>query len=223
MMLNRHHFFYIYFMNKKGRPHGSLNSNVKWTKDKLIEFINEHQHLTRTQIRKQYPTVFYQIQKWSLIDLIPKTTRLGHIVGQGPNSHLYQRKKEKVDKPEKPEKEIDPDKREIPSNMYNTYKMDNGNIWCGRCLSERTLDEFPNGGNTICKKCRNRHIILTHQNKDHNPWNVKDTWTNTIVNISETQKFEIGIIVEPKLQDWLTKMGFGFLFKENYIEKHIII
>jgi hypothetical protein len=53
---------------------------------------------------------------------------------------------------------------------------------------------------------------------DHNKWNVRDAFCHTTVYHHE-KVFEIGIMVDDKTLNYLTSVGYSFLFKENDKQK----
>ena len=88
---------------------------------------------------------------------------------------------------------------------------------CGRCF--RADIKWSNRTN-LCKDCSNRVNSLTIQNKELNPWNVRDQFAGSTIRHYE-KTFEIGLHAPDKLKGYLTLVGYGFIFKEIYDEKHL--
>ena len=196
----------------------------KYTDEMVIQFIEDNKHLSRKQLRMLNEAIYQQIYNRKLEHHLPqKTTRYGTLVGVGPHAGRYKGKNErKKDKPIKIVKPTeDRERPQTPKLMYKSYKIDSNTYFCGRCQQERTLELYNTHTKTICSKCYNKIAHYMGKDQDTNPWNVKDFYCNSVVNVSESQKFEIGIKVEPRLQEWLTKIGYQFIFKRFYNEKHI--
>jgi len=199
----------------------------KYTDEVLIEFIEQHKHLRRIDIQNEHRTMYQAIRNRGLLHLLPpKTTRSGGIAGEGIWAQVYKERAENKPKRNRSVKNVvkpteDRERPQTPKLMYKSYKIDDNTYFCGRCQQERTLDKFNGHTKTLCSKCYNKVGHYMGKDQDTNPWNVKDYYCNSVVNVSESQKFEIGIKVEPRLQEWLTKIGYQFIFKRFYNEKHI--
>ena len=103
--------------------------------------------------------------------------------------------------------------RTLPSMLFRgTQLTGTGGIICGRCLEEKE----PSASNkNICKPCYNRIINLSLKGLDTNKWNIKDIFVNTKITHNE-KVFYIGARVDEKTQDYLSKVGYSFIFKEEY-------
>ena len=80
---------------------------------------------------------------------------------------------------------------------------------CGRCF----INEPKTPRSVLCKDCQRIYLRNHAYEKPHVPWNVCQDFCNTIIKHHE-KTFEIGIRVEERLQNYLTLIGYGFLFKE---------
>jgi len=107
-------------------------------------------------------------------------------------------------------KEID---NTIASKMYKGQKLENGNTICGRCLEEKSKTHTSN--KNLCISCYNVYHNLKYRNKDHNKWNIRDEYCHTTIRHHE-KTFQIGIKVDERTQNYLTLIGYDFIFKEVY-------
>jgi len=163
--------------------------------EELIEWIKTFE--TITEIRRENINRYYLCMRRGLQEHLPK-------------------KRAKKIKEEKEKKEKKPKLREldstIASKMYKGEQLENGNIICGRCLEEKT--RHINNKN-LCKTCYNIYFNFKYHNKDHNKWNIRDEYCHTTIRHHE-KTFQIGIKVDERTQNYLTLIGYDFIFKEVY-------
>ena len=101
-----------------------------------------------------------------------------------------------------------------PSRMYINGGKVQGGVQCARCLEFRP---YTSKLIKLCKVCFNRSLCLYNLHKDSNLWNVRDSFCNSEITYYE-KVFKIGIKVDEKTQNYLTLIGYEFIFKENYNE-----
>ena len=104
-------------------------------------------------------------------------------------------------------------KKDTATKIYKGKQLQNGNIICGRCLEEKSNPHKNN--KSICAPCYSRYMSLKNNNKDHNKWNVRDEYCNTIIRHHE-KTFEIGIKVDERTMKYLSLIGYDFIFKDVY-------
>lgn len=80
---------------------------------------------------------------------------------------------------------------------------------CGRCftLQPKTPRSI------LCKDCQKIYARKNAYDVEHVPYNLKQEYCNTTINHYE-KTFELGIKVDEKLQNYLTLVGYGFIFKD---------
>lgn len=225
---------------RRGIEKGSVRGEYKkYTDQEIIDVISKYE--TIKDLRASDEIHFYYLAKRRGLDsyLPIKRTKAMNVVGSSLEKKLLakedklkrkeeiriQRAKDKLDKVnEKIQKRLDKrSKREIiqdltgelidrtlAKNMYCCEIIDDTTIKCGRCFNITTSISIKNSH--ICKKCYNQYLHLKRMGIDSNPHNVKDEFCNTIITHYE-KTFFVGIKVEEKLQNYLTTVGYGFIFK----------
>lgn len=178
-----------------------MTTKNRYTDKELIEWIQSFE--TRGQLRENDFNKYVVCKRRKLCKHFPpKLTRCGNTVGQV--KPVKERKiRPVVEKKEKEEKEVDRSRK-----MYRGMDYKDGNILCGRCLETK-----PKTKGLICYTCAK--IIVNNNGKgiDINKWNVKDYYCNTKIT-DGGRTFEIGIRVDEKTQNYLTLLGYGFIFKD---------
>ena len=101
--------------------------------------------------------------------------------------------------------------RTLAKIMYK--KRENKNE-CRRCYKEMAEAEKSRYNKTLCRKCFSTYIYRKRIGVDHNKWNVRDEFCHTEIAHHE-KVFKIGIEVDQKTQDYLTLVGYGFIFKDR--------
>lgn len=104
-----------------------------------------------------------------------------------------------------------------PSHLF-PVRWEGNTKHCGRCF--RSDMPWSRNRTNLCKHCCNRIATLTAQGRELNPWNIRDQFANTIIRHWE-KTFVIGLHAPDKLKDYLTLVGYGFIFKDIYDEKHL--
>lgn len=217
---------------KKYKPRGKSVA-LKYTDEELIEWISKFDR--RTDMRSNSSSMYMLCLRRNLQEYFPpKRTKDNNIAGI--EKEPKEKKKRGRPKGEPREKAIDAaDKRlgmfddakkvdrTAPSRMFPATRLTGQvdkfgkvsrslNIICGRCLEEKEPYEK---SNSICRPCWMRIQSLKIQGKDTNKWNVRDIFTHTAIRHQE-KVFNIGIKVDEKTQRYLTLIGYGFIFKEQY-------
>lgn len=105
--------------------------------------------------------------------------------------------------------------KDTPSKMYKWTPLENGNIICGRCFEESKPSMK---SKSMCVRCYKYYMRYRTYNKDFNKWNVRDEFCNTTITHHE-KVFNIGVRVDERTQNYLTLVGYSFLFKDVYIEE----
>lgn len=193
-----------------------MTSQLKYTDEELIEWIKSFD--TIGEMRNDSYNKYIVSKRRKLNKYFPsKRTRCGNIAGvvKVKGKRGRPRKNPDADPVEKAVRSVKkpvPDKdRTLPSMMYKaTFLTGTGNILCGRCLEEK--EPSPKNKN-LCSFCFSRIMVDKQRGVDTNKWNVRDIFVNTKINHNE-KVFYIGIRVDEKTQDYLTMVGYGFIFKE---------
>jgi len=102
-------------------------------------------------------------------------------------------------------------------SIWRAIQLHDGKIVCGRCLEPNDPSKQ---NRSLCFNCYRRVIILQSYGRDLNRWNVRDTFCYTKINHHE-KVFEIGVRVDERTQEYLTAIGYGFIFKEPYEERPV--
>ena len=197
--------------NKRGLIHHMpIVTRQQYTDEELIEWIKQFK--TIGDMRNDNLSKYTLCTKRKLHQHFPKKrTKAGNTVGS--NIEMNKKLKEERNALREEKKRLKEEaKLEKRIQMYSGTKLDNGNIICGRCLEEKVKSKW---SATLCKSCYNVYITSKQFNKDHNKWNVRDEFCNTIIRHHD-KTFEIGIKVDEKTQSYLTKIGYDFIFKEVY-------
>lgn len=179
-----------------------MSAKLKYEDKDLIEWIQSFE--TISEMRADDFNKYVLCKRRKLNKYFPKKlTRCGNPVGETKTEPVKERKM-------KPVLEVKEDKDPDRSRrMYRGMDYKDGNILCGRCLEVK-----PKTKGLICYTCVK--IIASHNAKgiDTNKWNVKDYFCNTKIT-DGGRVFEIGIKVDSKTQNYLTMLGYGFIFKEE--------
>jgi hypothetical protein len=120
------------------------------------------------------------------------------------------RKKDPVDKltgPKPKAKDVLPPKKTV--QVYKPTFIDGVKV-CGRCFQ----NDPKTPRSTLCISCQKIYAAKHAYDKPHVPWNVCQDFCNTVIRHHE-KTFEIGIRVDERLQNYLTMIGYGFIFQEN--------
>lgn len=179
--------------------------------EQLIEWISKFE--TRKQMRDEsyarYTTCIRRgLQEW----FPPKRTPRGnHIVGEYKKPVRVKRQK-----PEEPVNSKDArNHRSGVASLWKIYEEE-GIVKCGRCHNEATKI-YPKIKD-ICLKCGKEvdSIRGNGYKKDMNLGNIKDEFCH--INIRETgEVIYIGLNADSEMVIKLLRLGYGFIFKENYL------
>lgn len=207
---------------KKGSIRGTY---IKYTDEEIIDVLKMYD--TITDLRASDDVNFYFLAKRrGLGDYLPvKRTRLGNIVGSAreqKESRRLERERIKQEKLEARAEKKKPKERgayklktedtTIASRLYKAIEID-GEPICGRCLEKSLNESRAIANKSLCISCYNKYLYLRGQGQDSNPHNVRDGYCN--IKIQHHEKvFYIGIKTEDKVQDYLTRIGYGFIFKD---------
>ena len=206
----------------------TTHAGRKWSDDDLIEWIKSFN--TIADMRSDNTSKYFSCCRRGLHEHFPsKRTKSGNIVGTNKLDKEQQKvlkaqlKEEKrllkEDKQKKKEEKKEEKKANVDSStaskMYSGKKLENGNIICGRCLEESNR---PSRHNTyMCHTCYNKYMNKRTAGLEHNKWNIRDEFCHTQIKHHE-KVFTIGLKVDERTQNYLTMIGYGFIFKEPYDE-----
>jgi hypothetical protein len=191
---------------------------TKYTDEYIINILSKYE--TRGELRMSVDKNFYYLamRKFLDIHLPPKKTRCNNLVGnqlekQKENElKKIEKRMEKIRLREEKRLEDKPNDATIASVMYRPIKVD-GKIICGRCLEHDLALGHSKMNKNLCKPCYAKYLYLRQHNRDSNPHNIKDEYCH--IKITHHEKiFQIGIKADRRLQDYLTMIGYGFIFKE---------
>jgi hypothetical protein len=201
---------------KQGVKQGTVRGEYKkWTNQEIIDVISKYETLKDLRMSDDKPFYFLALRRGLREHLPVKRTRCMNIVGSALEKKLLA-KQEKPVIPVKEKKKPGPKPKEklvkIPKGVQ-IYKhtFENGVKICGRCFQNepKTLRSV------LCKDCQIVYVRKYCYEKDHVPYNLKQEYCNTIIKHHE-KTFEIGIKVDEKLQNYLTLVGYQFLFQDPW-------
>jgi hypothetical protein len=173
-------------------------TKYNWTDEELIEWCKTK--TKRSDLKRENTTKYMHLLRRGLEEYLP-----GY-VGSWTLRTMDPEAKTEVIKQRK--------SLSSPSRIYKDGNSVEGGVLCGRCLEFRT---YTSKVNKLCKVCYNRTCTLLTMEKDINLWNIRDQFCNTKITHYE-KVFEIGVKVDERTQNYLTMIGFGFIFKEIYDE-----
>jgi hypothetical protein len=116
--------------------------------------------------------------------------------------------KDKLKPGPKPKEKVEKIKRTV--QIYKPAFENDVKI-CGRCFQ----NEPKTPRSTLCKACQKVYATKHAYEKEHTPWNVYQEFCNTVIKHHE-KTFEIGIRVDERLQNYLTLVGYGFIFQDPW-------
>lgn len=197
-----------------------MSKGLKYTDEELIEWIKRFE--TRREIREDdFNKYAVCLRRGLNIHFPVKKTRCNVPVGtanklkEKSKKQNEKRKEETRKRREEREKKKlleESMKKTLPSRMYIGTQLENGNIICGRCLEEK---EMGPRNKSLCDNCYREYMKWSAKDMDHNKWNVRDEFCHTQIRHYE-KTFDIGIKVDQKLEEYLKRVGYEFLFKEVY-------
>ena len=190
----------------------------KISDEEIIEIISRYKSRKEIKMSSDARYYFMAIRRDLREYLPPKLTNHGNIVGSALELKLLrQKEKELLQEPKVKKKpgRKPKEKENIDIKSLIMFPMINidGKNFCGRChIVDLAVD--CSGNKNLCSLCYSRKNYLISQGKYTNLFNVKDEYVNTIIKHHE-KVFEIGLKVDDKTQDYLSMIGYQFIFKEN--------
>ncbi len=179
----------------------------KYTDDYLIKWISNFE--TVTELRKSDNNMYSICLKRGLQSYLPESMR-------------EKMKREGVEIPRGGRGRPKGAKNKIKDGIIKTYsqiyegeKYEDGSIICGRCLEWK--EKSQKNCAALCPKCFTRVQVCIAMGKEHNRWNVRDAYCNTVIKHYD-KEFHIGIKVDERTKQYLTLIGYGFIFKEDNIK-----
>lgn len=188
-----------------------MSGKLQLSEDELIEWISKFE--TRKEMREESYARYVTCVRRGLQDYFPpkRTPRGNHIVGEYEKPVRVKRLK-----PEEPVNSKDMrNHRGGVAKLWRIYE-EGGIVKCGRCHNEAT--KLYSKIKDICLKCGKEvdSIRSNGYKKDMNLGNVKDEFCH--INIREEKEvIYIGLNVDNKMVVKLLMLGYGFIFKENYL------
>jgi hypothetical protein len=195
----------------RGVKEGSVRGTYsKYTNEEIIEALSKYE--TITDLRAGEDTHFYYLAKRSARER-KITKREERELRRVEKLKLKEEKEQaKLEKKRRGPYNLKNGDKTIASRMYREIEID-GEPICGRCLEYNLNNGRAKENASICQSCYNKYIYLRAQGLDSNPHNVKDEYCH--IRITHHEKiFTIGIKTEQKLQDYLTLVGYSFIFKD---------
>lgn len=192
---------------------------VKYTDQEIIDVISKYK--TIKDLRSGEDGSFYFLAKRRDLDayLPTKRTKAMNIVGSAAENKRIAKEIKDALKAERklaianmPKKKPKVDKIS-DRRLYISIEKD-GKSLCGRCLVHDLSESRSMQNKSLCQKCYNKCMYCRLREVDSNPHNIKDEYCH--IDIRHHEKiFHIGIIADKKMQEYLTKVGYGFIFKEE--------
>jgi hypothetical protein len=196
-----------------GNIQGSIRGQYKkWTDEQIIDAISKYETLKDLRMSPDKPFYFLALKR-DLRDYLPvKRTRCMNIVG----SALQEKLLAKQEKPVKEKKKTGPKPKEKVEKIKRTVQVykpafENDVKICGRCFQ----NEPKTPRSVLCKACQKVYARNQAYERPHTPWNVYQEFCNTVIKHHE-KTFEIGIRVDERLQNYLTLVGYGFIFQDPW-------
>jgi len=194
-----------------GNIQGAIRGQYKkWTDEQIIDAISKYETLKDLRMSADKPFYFLALKR-DLRDYLPvKRTRCMNIVG----SALLAKEKAKQEEPVKEKKKPGPKpKVQRVKRTVQVYKttFENDVKICGRCFQ----NEPKTPRSVLCKPCQKVYARNQAYERPHTPWNVYQEFCNTVIKHHE-KTFEIGIRVDERLQNYLTLVGYAFIFQDPW-------
>lgn len=194
---------------------------VKYTDQEIIDVISKYK--TIKDLRAGEDGSFYFLAKRRDLDayLPVKRTKAMNIVGSAAENKRIAKEIKKALREERrifiekmgKKKKSKTDDKGTATRLYMSIEKDGKNL-CGRCLEHDLSEGKARQNKNLCQKCYNKYMYCRLREVDSNPHNIKDEYCH--ININHHEKiFHIGIIIDKKTQDYLTMIGYSFIFKEE--------
>ncbi len=195
-----------------------LQLKIEHTDEYLIDWIKQFKR--RADIRDADVNKYHMCLRRGLdIYFPPKLTKNGNEIGtfKAKTDALREEKRllkeaKRLLKESRKVECLDKDEVEPLQRNIFTPIIEDGIFTCGRCLVKGKEASVRNS--SICMGC---YRVVSYRRKMGvyvNPYNVKDEYCNTVIKHHE-KVFNIGIKVDDRMQDYLSKVGYWFMFKEN--------
>jgi DNA-directed RNA polymerase subunit RPC12/RpoP len=205
----------------KGVKKGSIRGTYKkYTDDEIIDVLSKYESIK--DLRAGDDLNFYYLSKRrGLSEYLPaRRTKAMNLVGSSLERTIAskeERAKEiknlkEQDKSNKKERKESRGHR--AKMLFRSEKIDDETIYCGRCLKETEKKDISKHNKNLCRKCYSRYLYLTKIGQDTNPHNIKDEYCHITINHNE-KVFHIGIFADKRVEDYLTKIGYYFIFKSR--------
>jgi hypothetical protein len=201
---------------KQGTIRGKYN---KYTDKEIIDILSKYETIKDLRLSDDKPFYNLALRKGLKQHLPIKRTRCMNIVGSALERKLLEKESKVLEEPkvrkkpgrkpkEKPEKVVDHNKVIKSIQIYKSILVDGVKI-CGRCF----INETKTRKSALCKDCNRVYSRQYAYEQSHVPWNVKQEYCNTTIKHYE-KTFKIGIRVDERVQNYLTLVGYGFIFQE---------
>lgn len=188
--------------------------NKRWSDEELLEWFNSFKN--KKDLREnhfgKYQACLRRGIGYSDVDSRRKILYDRKLVREEKRRKAEEKKRIREEKKLELKKMNSPVKLDAPSKIYRPIKLENGNIICGRCLEEK--EPSKKSGN-VCRKCYLSYIKYNVYGVDHNKFNIRDQFCNTKITHYD-KVFDIGVRVDERTQNYLSLIGYEFIFKEVY-------
>jgi hypothetical protein len=212
-----------------GKLFNKLSGHCKYDDDMLIDWISKFDKISNLKLDS--PAMYQACLRRGLHEYFPnKKTKGGFEVGlereeidrlKGERKSIREEKKRLKEEKKRLRDEIRLSKKKnlnstlelnVASKIYRSNKLENGLIICGRCLEEKRSSKQ---SSSICQSCYKSYIKYNGLGQDHNKFNVRDQFCNTRINHHD-KVFHIGVKVDERTQNYLSLIGYEFIFKDVY-------
>lgn len=196
-----------------GNKQGSIRGQYKkWTNEQIIDAISKYETLKDLRMSADKPFYFLALKR-DLRDYLPvKRTRCMNIVGSALEKKLLAKQEKSV----KENKKTGPKPKEKVEKIKRTVQVykpafENDVKICGRCFQ----NEPKTPRSVLCKPCQKVYARNQAYERPHTPWNLYQEYCNTTIRHHE-KTFQLGIRVDERLQNYLTLVGYGFIFQDPW-------
>lgn len=201
---------------KQGVKQGTLRGEYnKWTDQQIIDTLSKYETIKDLRASDDKAFYYLALRRGLREHLPPKRTKAMNIVGSALENKLLAKEEKPVKEPKVKQKPGPKPKEKVKKmpkgvQIYKHTFVDGVKI-CGRCF----INEPKTQRSVLCKACNKIYSTKHAYEKPHVPWNLKQEYCNTTIRHHE-KTFEIGIRVEERLQNYLTLVGYSFLFQEPW-------
>jgi hypothetical protein len=189
----------------------------RYSDEEIIDIVSKYTHLKdfRTENLRLYNSLIARINgtgKAFMVDLIRGNGGAPKKLVKGPKTPYTGKKRGPKPKPKKQTLNVNGGR--MPSTMFPSKIID-GQLHCGRCLKPAINQSLIR--KNMCKRCANKCYSLTTNGRDLNPWNIRDPFINTTITHYE-KTFHLDLHADDRLFNYLTLIGYAFIFKDIYDE-----